>query len=73
MPPRPLTAPADVAEAIAAAVAICWPGGVAEADARSGARRSPDSGPGLAWRFSGRSWHDPVALRRDRPGTGRGW
>ncbi|MGO9965358.1 MAG: hypothetical protein ACLPUG_18285 [Acidimicrobiales bacterium] len=73
IPPRPLDAPADVAQAIAAAVAICWPGAAAEVDARRGASGRPGPGSGLAWRFSGRSWHDPVALRRERPPTGRGW
>ncbi|MHB1486069.1 MAG: hypothetical protein ACYCS7_10260 [Acidimicrobiales bacterium] len=63
----PLRAAADddraVLAAIAAAAEVCWPRPVvlpAEVDAQ-----------GLAWRFSGRWWREPVALRRDRSSARR--
>ncbi|MGD0984175.1 MAG: hypothetical protein ABSA65_10235 [Acidimicrobiales bacterium] len=66
-PSRPLSAPADVADAIAAAVAICWPGGTGKEPHRSGGRNPAGPGPEHAWRFSGRWWHAPVTLPPARP------
>jgi hypothetical protein len=50
-----------VLAAIAAAVQLAWPR-PARADEHDPVHR--------AWRFSGRWWHEPVPLRRNRP-TGR--
>ena len=47
---------AGVLEAIQAAVNEAWP---------EPAAKQPDQVP--AWRFSGRWWSQPAALRRDRP------
>jgi hypothetical protein len=55
--PRPEPDPAVLA-AITAAVQLAWP--------RPSAPEEPYS-LHEAWRFSGRWWHKPVALRRDRP------
>jgi len=53
-------APADpaVLAAIAAAVDLAWPR-PAPSD-----QHNPSH---LAWRFSGRWWHKPLPLRRERP------
>ena len=48
--------------AIAAAVQLAWPR-PAPAD-----EHDPVHEP---WRFSGRWWHEPVPLRRGRPGARR--
>ncbi len=55
--PRPQPDPAVLA-AISAAVQLAWPR-PAPAD-----EQDPVHEP---WRFSGRWWHKPVPLRRDRP------
>jgi hypothetical protein len=55
--PRPEPDSAVLA-AIAAAVQLAWPRPVR-------AEAQPPTHD--AWRFSGRWWHKPVALRRDRP------
>jgi hypothetical protein len=54
-PPEPA-----VLAAIVAAVEECWP------------RPSParSSTPAAVWRFSGRWWAKPTAVRRDRPWLG---
>ena len=57
---RPAPEPA-VLSAIVAAVEEAWP-----RPAPAGAEARPS-----AWRFSGRWWSKPSALRRDRPGSGR--
>ena len=57
----PLAAPPEVVAAIAAAVDAVWPRPAAPPGA-SGPR-----GAEFVWRFSGRWWHKPVPLRRDRP------
>ena len=67
MPARPLSAPADVADAIAAAVAMCWPRAPASTDPGRQAASWRGAGSEHAWRFSGRWWRAPVSLRRDRP------
>jgi hypothetical protein len=55
--PRPEIDPAVLA-VIAAAVDQSWPRRVAPAD---------PAPPGPAWRFSGRWWSKPTAVRRERP------
>jgi hypothetical protein len=62
-----------VADAIAAAVAICWPRGTDKGDPPTGSRKLPGGGSEHAWRFSGRWWHAPVSLRRDRPWAEQAW
>jgi hypothetical protein len=54
-PPQP---DAAVLAAISAAVQLAWPR-PALADEQDPVHQ--------AWRFSGRWWHKPVPLRRDRP------
>lgn len=49
--------------AIAAAVEVCWP--------RAEVLPVQGDAQGLAWRFSGRWWRDPVALHRDRSSARR--
>ena len=69
LPPRPLSAPPEVAAAIAAAVEACWPrrAPTGAGGPGSAGRRGARGGPEYVWRFSGRWWQRPVALRRDRP------
>jgi hypothetical protein len=55
------TDPAVVAM-VAAAVDQVWPRPAAPVDDADGAH--------LVWRFSGRWWHRPVPVRRERPWTG---
>jgi hypothetical protein len=55
--PRPEPDP-DVLAAITAAVQLVWPR-PAEPEERDPLHET--------WRFSGRWWHKPVPLRRDRP------
>jgi hypothetical protein len=55
--PRPAPDPAVLA-AITAAVQLTWP---------RPAEPAGDDPLHEAWRFSGRWWHKPVPLRRDRP------
>ena len=55
--PRPEPDPSLLA-AITAAVQLAWPRPTEPAD--------PDPNH-EAWRFSGRWWHKPVPLRRERP------
>ena len=47
----------EEAAAIAAAIEVSWP--------RAVAASAPDEPP--RWRFAGRWWTKPVAVRRDRP------
>jgi hypothetical protein len=55
---RPDATDEEVA-AIVAAIELTWPDAVTEAE--------PDDDEPLRWRFSGRWWTKPVALRRGRP------
>jgi hypothetical protein len=55
-PPRP--DPVTLA-VVAAAVEMAWPRTAAPGE---GQATEPE-----AWRFSGRWWHKPVPVRRDRP------
>ena len=55
---RPAPTPEEAA-AIVAAIELCWPQPVASAD--EPASRTAN------WRFSGRWWKKPVAMRRERP------
>ena len=59
LPPDPA-----VLAAIVAAVQLAWP--------RPSAAAVPDDQDPAheAWRFSGRWWHKPVPMRRDRPRAG---
>lgn len=68
LPPRPLAAPAEIAEAIAAAVAIAWPAGTAPAPVPEGRAAVPEH----MWRFSGRWWRPPLVYVRARPWPDRG-
>lgn len=57
--------PAPTEEEVAAVMAAyeaLWPKAVAV-----GAGAAAAAGEGSRWRFSGRWWSKPVALRRDRP------
>jgi hypothetical protein len=56
LPARPVVPAAELAAIVAAVVAI---GGAAVGEASDTAQ--------LAWRFSGRWWHGPTVLRRERP------
>ena len=60
LPERPAPDPAVLA-AIAAAVQLAWPR-PAPPDEHDPAHE--------AWRFSGRWWHKPLPMRRDRPWSG---
>ena len=60
--PGPRPPDPAVLAAITAAVQLAWPRPAA-ADEADPAHH--------AWRFSGRWWHKPVPLRRDRPQAGR--
>ncbi|MGP8150765.1 MAG: hypothetical protein ACLP1E_13050 [Acidimicrobiales bacterium] len=73
IPARPLSAPAEVADAIAAAVVICWPRATAAGDPLSGRRKLAGGEPEHSWRFSGRWWNVPASLRRDRPRAEQAW
>jgi len=55
--PRP-EPPADVLAVVSAAVQLVWP-----------QPSAPDEHDPIhhTWRFSGRWWHKPTPLRRDRP------
>ena len=57
------TAEPAVLTAIVAAIEEAWPRPLPPATA--------DPQRTSAWRFSGRWWSKPTALRRDRPGSGR--
>jgi hypothetical protein len=59
--PRPEPDP-EVLAAISTAVQLVWPRPAAPDE------RDPVHN---AWRFSGRWWHKPVPLRRDRPWASR--
>ncbi|MFZ6003670.1 MAG: hypothetical protein ACOYXM_07010 [Actinomycetota bacterium] len=48
----------EEAAAIAAAIEVAWPRAVS-------AQAAPEEPP--RWRFAGRWWTKPVAVRRDRP------
>lgn len=56
--PKPAPDPAILA-ALAVAADTLWPRPVGRVEERDQ--------PRLAWRFSGRWWHKPLVLRRDRP------
>jgi hypothetical protein len=57
LPPRPGVPPELLAVIAAAAAAALAPPAAA----------GPTDGTELAWRFSGRWWQGPTALRRERP------
>ena len=70
LPARPAQRTAEAGEAIAAAVALCWPT-PRRPLGRPRAER-PTARPEHMWRFSGRWWRPPVPIRQDRPWPERG-
>jgi hypothetical protein len=59
-------------EAIAAAVALCWPTAPATGQTRPAKGSDRTGARENIWRFSGRWWQPPVYLRQDQPWTERG-
>ncbi|MGD0874861.1 MAG: hypothetical protein ABSA14_07670 [Acidimicrobiales bacterium] len=73
IPARPLAAPSQLAEVIAAAVAACWPKGTGQDDPRTAGLESSGDGSQYVWRFSGRWWQAPAARGGARSGAQVGW